>query len=154
MDQVEAVPEAPENDAFVCRADTVAELAEHFGMDAAALEATVDRYNELCHGGEDLDIGKDAQFMVALENGSLYMARICFMFVAIDGGIPTNVRAEALDDDLRAIPGLYAVGLDGAMMWRNIYTQDIPGTMMGHNVSSGRNAARAVGAPLSSPTAS
>lgn len=146
MDQVEAALEAPENDAFVCRADSVAELAEHFGMDAAALEATVERYNELCHGGEDLDIGKDAQFMVALENGPLYMARMCFMFVAIDGGIPTNVRAEALDDDLRAIPGLYAVGLDGAMMWRNIYTQDIPGTMMGHNVNSGRNAARAAGA--------
>ena len=36
------------------------------------------------------------------------------------------------------------------MMWRNIYTQDIPGTMMGHNVNSGRNAARAVGAYIAS----
>lgn len=88
--------------------------------------------------------------MVALENDPLCMARICFMFVAVDRGIPTNVRAEALDDDLRAIPGLYAVGLDGAMMWRNIYTQDIPGTMMGHNVNLGRNAARAVGAYIAS----
>ena len=92
-------------------------------------------------------IGNSAENLSWLEdNGPLYMARMCFMFVAIDGGIPTNVRAEALDDDLRAIPGLYAVGLDGAMMWRNIYTQDIPGTMMGHNVNSGRNAARAAGA--------
>ena len=74
MDQVEAVLEAPENDAFVCRADTMAELAEHFGMDAAALEATVARYNELCHGGEDLDIGEDDQFIVALENDPLCMA--------------------------------------------------------------------------------
>lgn len=90
MDQVEAALEAPENDAFVCRADTVAELAEHFGMDSDALEATVARYNELCHGVEDLDIGKDAQFMVALENGPLCMACIRFMFVAIDGGIPTT----------------------------------------------------------------
>lgn len=150
MDQVEAALKAPENDAFVCRADTVAELAEYFAMDSGVLEATVARYNELCHGGEDLDIGKDAQFVVALENGSLRMARICFMFVVIDGGILTNVRAEALDDDLRAIPGLYAVGPDGAMMWRNIYAQDIPGTMMGHNVNSGRNAARAAGAYIAS----
>ena len=79
MDQVEAALEAPENDAFVCRADTVAELAEYFGMDSDALEATVARYNEPCHCGEDLDIGQDDQFMVALENDPLCMARICFV---------------------------------------------------------------------------
>lgn len=41
------------------------------------------------------------------------------------------------------IPGLYAVGLDGAMLWRNVYTQNMPGTAMANNINSGRNAANA-----------
>ena len=61
----------------------------------------------------------------------------------VDGGIMTNVRSEVLDDASKPIPGLYAVGLDGAMLWRNVYTQNMPGTAMANNINSGRNAANA-----------
>ena len=61
----------------------------------------------------------------------------------VDGGIMTSIHSEVLDDDTLPIPGLYAVGLDGAMLWRNVYTQNMPGTAMANNVNSGRNAANA-----------
>lgn len=63
--------------------------------------------------------------------------------MVVDGGIMTNVRSEVLDDASKPIPGLYAVGLDGAMLWRNVYTQNMPGTAMANNINSGRNAANA-----------
>ena len=62
--------------------------------------------------------------------------------MVVIGGITTNIRSEVLDDSLNAIPGLYAVGLDGAMLHRNVYTQNMPGSNMGNNVNTGRNAAR------------
>ena len=46
------------------KADTIAELAEKQGLDAAALEATVARYNELCDKGEDDDYDKEAEFFI------------------------------------------------------------------------------------------
>ena len=59
----------------------------------------------------------------------------------VDGGIATNIRAEVLNDERMPIPGLYAVGLDGAMLWHNVYTQNMPGTCVANNVHTGRNAA-------------
>ena len=37
-------------------------------------------------------------------------------------------------------------GLDGAMLHRNVYTQNMPGSNMGNNVNSARNAARSAAA--------
>lgn len=133
---------SPENEDYLYSSDSLEDLAEHFGLNPQTFAETVEKYNSFCHNGKDLEIGKDPQFLKALETPPFYIARITYQFVAIDGGITTNLKAEVLDDELNTIPGLYAVGLDGAMMWRTIYTQDIPGTLMGHNVNSGRNAAR------------
>ena len=81
--------------------------------------------------------------MTPLENGPFYMGKMVNLLVVIDGGLMTNKRAEVLDSEHAPIPGLYAVGLDGAMLWRNVYTQNMPGTQMGNNINSGRNAANA-----------
>lgn len=127
----------------IVRRDTVEELAEAFGMDAENLKSQVERYNGYCRAGADLDFGKDPQFLVAIENPPFYMARLVPLFVVIIGGVQTNVRAEVLKaDELTAIPGLYAAGLDGAMLHRNVYTQNMPGSNMANNVNSGRNAAK------------
>ena len=139
-----------ENGDSIFKADDLDELAGHFGLDADELHATIERYNELCRGGADLDFGKRAEFMQPLEHGPFYIAKVVPLLVVVDGGIMTNKRAEVLDTELNPIPGLYAVGLDGAMLWRNVYTQNMPGTQMGNNVNSGRNAARSATAYLAS----
>ncbi|MDR1185131.1 MAG: FAD-dependent oxidoreductase [Coriobacteriales bacterium] len=132
----------PANSNSIIKADTYEALAENFNLDVETFVAQVERYNKYCADGKDLDFGKDPQFLVPLTNAPYYMAKIVPLFVVIIGGIMTNIRAEVLDEKLEAIPGLYAVGLDGAMMHKNVYTQNMPGSNMGNNVNSGRNAAR------------
>lgn len=127
----------------VFSAATIEELAEHFNLDAATLTETMSRYNEFCSQGFDGEFGKAPAFLTPISTGPLYIARIDALIVVVDGGIMTSVRSEVLDNDTLPIPGLYAVGLDGAMLWRNVYTQNMPGTAMANNVNSGRNAANA-----------
>ena len=131
----------PANAQSIVRADSIAELAQNFGLDAEVLEEQVARYNAYCEAGEDADFGKDPQYLVKLEP-PFYMGRLVPMYLANIGGIKTNVRCEVLDKQMFPIPGLYAVGLDGAMTHKNLYTQNLPAGIMGNNVNSGRNAAR------------
>ncbi|MDR1183647.1 MAG: FAD-dependent oxidoreductase [Coriobacteriales bacterium] len=137
----DAIADSANSDSII-KADTYEALAENFDLDVETFVAQVERYNSYCTSGKDLDFGKDPQFLVPLTNAPYYIAKIVPLFVVIIGGIMTNIRAEVLDEDLEAIPGLYAVGLDGAMMHKNVYTQNMPGSNMGNNVNSGRNAAR------------
>lgn len=130
-----------ENDDSIFASDSFAALAEHFGLDVDTFSATVERYNSLCAEGKDSDFGKDAEFMQTLSTPPYYIAKIISLLVVIIGAITTNRRFEVIDDELNTIPGLYAVGLDGAMMHRNVYTQNMPGSNMGNNVNSGRYAA-------------
>lgn len=139
-----------DNGDSIFRANSIAELADSFGLDEGNLQATVDRYNELCEGGKDLDFGKRDEFMQPLLNAPFYVAKVVPLLVVVDGGIMTNKRSEVLDGRQVTVPGLYAVGLDGAMLWRNVYTQNMPGTQMGNNVNSGRNAANAANEYLKS----
>lgn len=132
----------PDQADSIFSADSLEALSEHFGLDVETLMQSVDRYNSPCKSGTDSDFGKAPQFLKALEAPPFYMAKIINLIVVTDGGITTNIKAEALDGELHPIPGLYAVGLDGAMLWRNVYTQNMPGTQMGNNVNSGRTAAR------------
>ena len=127
-------------DSIVC-GDDIAELAANFGLDAEVVRAEVERYNGYCAAGADLDFGKAPQFMVPLATPPFYMAKLVPLFVVIIGGVYTNIRTEVLNDNLDAIPGLYAVGLEGAMLHRNVYTQNMPGSNMGNNVNTGRKAA-------------
>jgi fumarate reductase flavoprotein subunit len=135
-----------ENEDSIFKADAIEDLAGHFDLDVETFTKTVERYNGFCRDGRDMDFGKDAQFLKAIETPPFYIAKVISLLVVIDGAIYTNKHAEALDNNLQPIPGLYAVGLDGAMLWRNVYTQNMPGTVMGNNVNSGRNAARSAAA--------
>lgn len=128
----------------VFTANSFEELAEHFEPrrgntcgNHGALQSV------LCPRASTGEFGKAQPFLTAIENGPFYIARIDALVVVVDGGIMTNVRSEVLDDASKPIPGLYAVGLDGAMLWRNVYTQNMPGTAMANNINSGRNAANA-----------
>ena len=137
-------------DKSLYKADTIEELANHFGIDPAALKATVEEYNSYCDAGADPDFGKDPMWLQAFRTPPYYLAKLEPMLVAVDGGVTTNIKAEAVDDELDTIPGLYAAGLDGAMLWRNVYTQNIGGTMMGNNIHTGRVAAQSAKAYIES----
>ena len=50
---------------FKC--DTLEELCEKLGLPVEQTVATVERYNELCDGGRDLDFFKKAKYMVRID---------------------------------------------------------------------------------------
>lgn len=58
------------------------------------------------------------------------------------GAIATNRDGQAINADKEPIEGLYAVGVDGCMLYRNVYTIDAPGSCSGNGINMGRTAAR------------
>ncbi len=123
------------------KADNIEGLAAAFDLDTDAFKATVNRYNELCKSGEDIDLGKPAEKMIAIESGPFYIARMGYSFFFEVGGVTTDKERRVLDNDRQPIPGLYAIGNDGNMNYRHVYTINMPGTAMGNQVNSGREAA-------------
>lgn len=69
------------------------------------------RYNELCNAQEDVDFGKDASYLKAIDDGVYYAVKEYNMTRGNYGGIVTNENAEVVDSDGNAIPGLYAAGI-------------------------------------------
>ncbi len=125
----------------VFEAESYEQLAELCELDPAILTDTIEMYNGFCTQGFDGQFGKPANFLSPLAEPPYYAAKISNLFIVVDGGIATNIRAEVINDERMPIPGLYAVGLDGAMLWHNVYTQNMPGTCVDNIVHPGRNAA-------------
>lgn len=104
----------------VLKGNTIAELAEQAGMDAAVFEATVERYRAACDAGVDEEYGKDPKYLKPVDDGPYYL--IHFVPGACDtlGGVKTNWDQQVLREDGSVIEGLYAVG---AMSNRALYNQ-------------------------------
>ena len=124
--------------------DSIDALASSFNLDADALKATIDHYNELCRDGVDSDFGKSADLMVPIETAPFYLAKLSYSYFFSVGGITTDKQRRVLDGDRNPIDGLYAIGNDGNMLYRNVYTINMPGTAFGNQVNSGRESANAV----------
>lgn len=123
------------------KAETVEGLAGAVGIDASALQTTVDRYNGMCQAGTDTDFSRDAETLVALADGPYYIGRIEQTYFASIGGILNSAKHEALTSGYEVIPGLYVAGLDGAMLYRSVYTINLGGSCCANNVNSGRYSA-------------
>lgn len=96
----------------VYRADTIEELAKFMELDPEVVKKEVDRYNELARAGEDTDFGKDPKFLKEFKaEGPYYAALMYDATRGVYGGIKTSPRAEVVDKDGHAIPGLYASGI-------------------------------------------
>jgi len=95
----------------VHKRDTLAELAESMHIPAGALEATVERINELAAVGEDRDYVKDPKFLEPISDGPFYAVEVrpatcCFTAF----GVRIDRDAQVLDENGRVISGLYAAG--------------------------------------------
>ena len=88
--------------------DTLEGLAGKLGMDAAALQETVDTFNAAVESGED-EFGRTL-FSTKLENGPWVatMRQACVHHTM--GGVTIDVEARVLDEDGTPIAGLYAAG--------------------------------------------
>lgn len=123
---------------WIIKADTIAELAEKIGRDPVTLQATIDRYNEMCEKGVDEDFGRDIETMAPIKEGPFYAVEIVPAIVATTGGAVRNTKSQVLDWDGNVIPHLYTAGELGSYV-SNLYQN---GTFLNECISSGRAAAQ------------
>ena len=139
--QIEAAVADAEN-ASVAKADDAASLAEALGIDGNALAQTLATYDGYCADGHDAMFGKAAQYLHALADGPLYGLRVQQTICLSLGGINTNRNWQVVDPEKNPIPGLYAVGADGQMVYLGLYNLNTSGGHMAVNFESGRYAVK------------
>ena len=96
----------------VVGADTVEELAEATGMDAAKLQASIDAYNAVVRGEAEDEFGFTADNTADAEmtEGPWYACQKVPTVHHTMGGLQINADAQVLDINGKVIPGLYAAG--------------------------------------------
>ncbi len=127
----------------IIKAGSWAELAKAIGADPDVLQETVDSYNTYCSIKDDSEFGKDPDYLIPMaDDGDVYAVEVKNSIGKTMGSIKTDRNFSVLNDDDEPIDGLYAVGVEGAMIWANVYTMNISGSCAAHNVYSGRTAAK------------
>ena len=130
-------------------ADTIEELAKAFGLDPAALAATVDEYNAAIQPGETDRAIRDGKCTRGIEppksnwatpiaNGPFIGYPMTTAITFTFGGIRSDQRARVLKKDGTTIPGLFAAG-----EVTGLYYKEYPaGTSVLRALTFGRIAAR------------
>lgn len=121
---------------YLLRGATLAELAAEAGIDAAALERTVDAYNRPAREGRDPDFGKGSTAynrylgdprhqpnpcLAPVEHGPFYAVKLVPGDLGTFAGLRTDRFARVLGANDTPIPGLYAAGNDNASIMGGNY---------------------------------
>lgn len=140
---------------YLARGETVAALARSLGLDAAALEATIERYNEGARSGADPEFHKggnayekylgDADHrpnpcVAPLERGPYFGVALYPGDLGTSAGLRTNEHAQVVDAGGEPIAGLYACGNDMASIMNGAYPG--PGITLGPALTFGYAAGR------------
>ena len=130
---------------FIDGWETIDEMADGLGIDAAALNQTMARYNEFAARGEDPDFHKSSEFLSPQATGpwaafDLSLGKALYAGFTI-GGMGTTLDGQVRSVDGAVIPGLYAAGACAANL-----AQDgkgyASGTQLGEGSYFGRRAGR------------
>src|SRR5207248_7421130 len=104
-------------DGYLLRGDTLAALAERAGIDAAALQASVAKFNASAASGADAEFGKGSRAynrfqgdalhgpnpcVAPIEHAPFYAIKMVIGDLGIYAGIRTDANARALDADGKA----------------------------------------------------
>lgn len=93
------------------KANNLDELAELYGIPAAALKAQVARWNDAVTQGKDNEFNRPMQKAMKLEQGPWYAVRMWPKVHYCMGGVKVNTASEVLHlVSNKPIPGLYAAG--------------------------------------------
>ncbi len=117
---------------FLCKADTLAELAELMEIDGAQLQATIERHNLFAAKGEDPDFNRgekaidryygDAAIkpnpsLAPIVKPPFYALKVYPGDLGTKGGLKTDEHGCVVNTAGETIPGLYACGnCSGAVM--------------------------------------
>lgn len=129
---------------ILLKAESIAGLADLLGLNAEALEQTVDQWNQGVRNRVDAQFGRRPETMMPIMKPPFYAARLWPMVINTQGGPVHDAQQRVLDAFGDPIPGLYAAGELGGV-FGHVY-------MAGGNLAEcfvgGRVAARAVCASL------
>ena len=139
MGYVQAINDDLQKQGYIVEADTVEELAEKLGLPVDAFTATVERYNELAAKGEDEDFGKEGYRLSTLQQAPFYGVRQAggYLICTIDG-IQIDDNMHAIDQDFKAIPGLYVIGDMSGNYFSGSYPSLMGGAAAGRSATFGR----------------
>ena len=139
MGYVQAMNDDLQKQGYIVEADTMEELAEKLGLPVDAFTATVERYNELAAKGEDEDFGKESYRLSTLQQEPFYGVRQAggYLICTLDG-IQIDDNMHAIDQDFKAIPGLYVIGDMSGNYFAGSYPSLMAGAAAGRSATFGR----------------
>lgn len=120
------------------QADTLDELAKKAGIDADGLKKAVARYNELAAKGNDDDFGKRPEILWPIDTPPYFAGQLVSTLLAASGGLRQDTACQVLDEQNKAIKGLYVCGAAGGEYFSNDYPTICPGTNHGRCLTFGR----------------
>ena len=123
---------------WLYKADTIEELAAHFGL--TNLPETVAQYNSFCEKGVDEQFGTNPWYLSPVAQGPFYVVENEPSAWSTFGGVRIDDCCRVLDGDSKPIDGLYAAGTDCGSLYYSPY-YDIPGYCYGLCIDSGYIAA-------------
>lgn len=129
-----------EDDAW--RADTLEELAEKAGLDPQQFVACIEEYNECCANGKDTWFGKDAKYLQPIVTPPFTCAVIHETMEGPLGGVVTNRNFQPELATGGYMENVFCAGLDGIMLYRDVYPMDVPGSASAECINMGRVSAR------------
>ena len=91
-------------------ADTLEELCEMSGIEYEGLKDQIDRYNGYCEKRYDEELAKDPLYLRPVKRGPFYAFRVFPGGYHAFGGIKINGKCQVLNEEQRAIKGLYSGG--------------------------------------------
>lgn len=123
----------------VYKGETLADLAAAAGMDPVKLTANIEEYNQICESKQD-PYGKTAENLeYPVAEGPFYAVKMQISNLGTLGGVRVSEKLEAVDADLRPIPGLFVVGNDAGGFYGNITSYPpYEGLATGFAVNSGK----------------
>ena len=144
-ENAEAHLEQAISEGWAYKADTIEELADHFGL--THLAETVKNYNTYCTNGKDEEFFKSAVFLKPVATAPFYIFEYAPSAWGTNGGIKVDASLHALDENNTPIEGLYMAGVDTGSMYSMPY-YDNPGASVGLALGSGVLAANEILATL------
>lgn len=139
---------------FICKGNTVAELASKIGVDAAGLEQTLATFNEYARSGKDLDFQRgDSSYdryysdpnvkpnpcLAPVVKPPFYSMALFPGEMGTAGGLVIDCDGRVLREDGEAIAGLYACGNNATAL---IPSYAGPGSTLGPAMTFGYLAGR------------
>ena len=124
------------------QADSLEELADLIAADDELFDpqtflATVERYNEMCDRGEDIDYGKRPELLFRIDTPPFTACKTGPGRMVAIGGMMVDTKSRVLGTDDKPIEGLYAIGNVSGGLYAVDYPTYLNATSMGRCLTAG-----------------